>query len=176
MNVFLAPASSENLLATIKRRVPFSEVRHLMDARDLRAIKDLGNEDEGFHCWAVTENRKNIWDKMKNEDIVLFKETGTGYFTCVGKIFYKSKSDKNKKLAAMLWKYGTGWHYIYFLKSIKAIQIPYRKLMHEVGYTNPRDILPGIRQIKPTAMEEINLKHGSFEKLLEKPNRDLSFA
>ena len=71
-NLFLVPASDSNLRATIKKAVPFSRVQGIIPARTLDQLKQGFGDSDGFYCWAMTQGKRNVYNKMNDGDIVIF--------------------------------------------------------------------------------------------------------
>ena len=123
-NLFLVPASDSNLRATIKKAVPFSRVQGIIPARTLDQLKQGFGDSDGFYCWAMTQGKRNVYNKMNDGDIVILKPNGQqqneGYFKYKGSVVFKAICPE---LGNFFWPSGTGWELIYFFKKIKEITI-----------------------------------------------------
>jgi hypothetical protein len=92
--------------------------------------------------WGVTpgENDRNRkrWERINPGDIALFSKKGKLF--SVGEVSFKVH---NKPLALDLWKVNTDaktWEYVYFLKGIRQVDIPYAQFNAAAGY-KPNNVI-----------------------------------
>lgn len=127
--------TDSNLRATIKKAVPFSRVQSIIPTRTLDQLKQSIDDSDGFYCWAMTQGRKNLYNKMNDSDIVILKPNGQnqneGYFKYKGSVVFKAICPE---LGNALWPSGTGWELIYFFKKIKEVTIKHSVLAERLHY------------------------------------------
>jgi hypothetical protein len=177
-NLFLVPASESNLRATIKKAIPFSRVQGIIPARTLDQLEQIFDYGDGFYCWAMTQSRSNIYNKMHNGDIVILKPNGQnhneGYFKYKGSVIFKAICPE---LGNALWPSGTGWELIYFFKKIKEVTIKHSVLAERLHYE--QCVSPILQGTMRVASERIHrfIPAGNIDRFLdsidEKNNRSL---
>ena len=132
MSVLLVPATRKNLEKSIERRVDYDFAKEYLPESFLHdIIQQSGNE--GIRCWAVTKNKRSLYESIRNGDEVLLTEKGTGLFTHYGIVVGKIQ---NESFGKALWPISgiNPWEYIYFLASIQRIQIAKKTLVAQLGY------------------------------------------
>ncbi len=169
-NLFLTPASQENLQRTVAQIVSFQQLLNLglpdavVDRVRVNSVSEIG-----VYCWATSSRKKGraIFDQMEKGDYVLFKPNGVSYFRYQGKIVDKEITE----VLIPLWPVGSDWKHIYFLDSMKEISIEYSKLARTFNYNNqnPRT-LPGIRRVAPNRLKAAVLEPDSLFSLLSHLN------
>ncbi len=151
VNVFLVPAKKEHL-HSVSDGVPLNFISDFLADNEKENINKLYN-NKAF-LWGTLPSRKRVWELMKKGDIVLFKQTGTGYYGYCATIAFTTH---NKKLAERVWKtdgLGRTWEYVFFIQGIKEFEIDPEKINVLVGYAK-NFWLPGITQVGPATNKRI---------------------
>ncbi|MFW2477104.1 MAG: HNH endonuclease [Sediminibacterium sp.] len=132
MSLLLVPATKENLEKSINTPVNISFAKKYLPEDFINGVLKYSGI-EGMRCWALTENRKSIFNNIENGDEVLLTQKGTGLFThyaiVVGKIH---NSEFGKALWPIVKK--DPWEYIYFLANVTNVKIDKVKLVTDLGY------------------------------------------
>src|SRR5262249_19244882 len=102
MKLFLVPASRENIEATIQGSVSIDVARKFLSSSQLNSLENALGDQKTFHCWAMTEIKRSIFEGMERHDIVLLSEKDTGTFNFLAQITHKIESET---LGNYLWKY-----------------------------------------------------------------------
>jgi len=165
VRVFLAPRSNEtsykNFLSTIENGVDYAIVEpHLADD----GKKLLSKEDKLF-VWGNKETKKASWDKMEEDDVVLFYKKGA--FVYAGQLLFKQHS---KSLGLSLWPPKKGekpWTCIFFLKNLQPIHFPIQDLNEISGGEYSMGMVQGFMPLKDSVTEKILHKFGSTEDFLK---------
>lgn len=164
MQIFLAPRSNEtsykNFLSTIDNGVDFLLVEKYLDEE---GKKKLQNEEKLF-VWGNKDSKKTSWDKMKEDDLVLFYKHGA--FVYAGRLLYKQHS---KNLGLSLWppkKDEEPWTCIFFLKDLRPIYLSISDFNEIGGGEYKLGVVQGFMPVKEVATNNILKKYGSIEKLL----------
>jgi len=168
-NVYLAPASNENIKSTIRKAVSLNDVkRYFSEVEFLKISKALNGRTE-FNCWAMTKAKKSIYNSMQKGDDVFLTIKNTGRFNYWGRILYKFY---NKNMGDYIWGVvpGDPWEYIYLLENIKAININKEALVKSFGFKSNYAVY-GLVKIKPNRMEKALNIYGSIESMVEKMNK-----
>src|SRR5438874_789488 len=84
--LFLVPARSANLQATIEHAVPLSVAGECLPEHEYAALAAAVAPAKEFHCWATTETNRAVFSSMRPGDGVLITEKGTGRFDYRGRI------------------------------------------------------------------------------------------
>ena len=143
--VILQPAGNkgarEHYENTIANPVPLDRLRRFIDeelANDLARIHD-SNE---IPVWGVTPGKNNVnakkWNKIKKGDVALFAANKKLWASSIATL-----KIRNRPLAVDLWglkEDGETWEYIYFLRHIKKIDIPYILFNRAVGYADAANV------------------------------------
>lgn len=154
-NLVLVPGTRQNLEKSIEFSVDVEfAVQHL----GVQFVEQLLETAGGIYCWAVTKNSLGFYQKLKENDIVLISERGTGEFTHSGKVLGKINS---ASFGTELWPVvgKEAWEYIYFLKDIRYISINKREFLNELGY-DERFVLPGSQIVQPDKLAELLERRG----------------
>lgn len=139
MSLILVPADRENLEKSIEKSVDVNFAKKHLDSDFVDEILKYSGI-EGIRCWALTKERKFIFDNIKNGDEVLLTEKGTGKFTHYGVIIGKTK---NVDFGNALWPFvkKNPWEYIYFLANITKVDIDKAKFVVDLGYASNYKVL-----------------------------------
>lgn len=165
MNIFLAPRSSEtsykNFLSTIENGVDFSLVERFLDDEG----RNILGPEKKLYVWGNKETRKSAWDKMRQDDLVLFYKQGK--FVYAGRLLYKYFS---KDLGLSLWpakKNNEPWVCIFFLRDLKPINmsiIDFNNLSKGVYHLGS---VQGFMPVKEKVVANIIEKFGTLEKFVD---------
>lgn len=170
MQIFLAPRSNEtsykNFLSTIENGVDYLIVEPHLDGTGRNLLKDSGK----LFVWGNKESKKSSWDKMQNDDVILFYkgregEEREGKLLYAGRLFYKQHS---KNLGLSLWPPKSGeepWTCIFFLKDLQPIYIPISEMADYAGYSR-NYIVQGFQPVSEEGVNKILSKFGTIEKFL----------
>ena len=161
----MAPASEENLAATVRKRVHVADIESKLDVATKTKLLGVLGRESSFHCWAMTSSRRGFYEKMGVGDAVLFTPKGTGRFTYQATVRGKLES---QPLGELLWTVvpGKPWSLIYFVDDVKSVSIKKRQLLNELGYS-PKFDLPGIQPADSEKLGAAIRRHGSLKALLE---------
>ena len=162
--LFLAPASQENIHATILNTKPLEFAKNYLDPSEYEALKLALTGNNSFHCWAMTKNSRSRYDAMLIGDMVLFTSKGSGKFSYAATVVHKVE---NIRLGEALWSVvpGLPWELIYFLEDVRAINIPKEKLIRVLGYS-PGYVVPGIIRVDTTRIIKALGNHKSLDEML----------
>lgn len=163
-SLFLAPASSENLRATIDRSVTLASVESILDAESVNRLRAAVGDRSTFRCWAMTEAKRAVFAQMKPGDLVLLAPKGSGQFRYQGTVVGKLEC---QALGQRLWpvQNGSPWSLIYLLDQIKRPTISKEALVRELGY-DPGYVVPGVARVSDEHLEAAIRRYGSLEKVL----------
>ncbi len=164
-DIFLAPASEENIKTSIKGSVHLSTAKKYLSSEQFESLSESLGENISFHCWAMNENSRAYYRTMKKNDYVLFKITGSGFFNFVGKVIYKFE---NEDFGQALWDVTPGkpWELIFVLDEIKPIKIDRVKMVEAFGYKSNYDV-PGFRRVTTDHVEKMLAKYGSIDQMID---------
>lgn len=163
--VFLAPASTENIKATLINKVTLDQVRPHVDADTLQRLEEALGGASSFGLWAMTVTKAAQFRKMKPGAYVLFAETDTGYFTRFGRVIFKFKSDT---LGGELWNVTPRqpWTLIYALDDITRIRVRKPEIVSEFGY-EPNFAVPGVIAVRDEGLAKVLQKYGSVTEFVD---------
>jgi hypothetical protein len=166
MNWFLIPASPENIARSLANPVAPAEVRQFLGEAELKHLAALG--DGEIRCWAMTEGTKAQFEKMAPGDYVLFSEKSTGKFNYFAEVTAKIT---NKALGDYLWPVQpraaaksekvNSWELIYFLKTVRAIDVSKPALVELLGHKS-NDNVASSRQLDSEKLSQFEMKHGAL--------------
>jgi hypothetical protein len=161
VRLFIAPAGDANLRRTITEQVEMSAVEALLSNSQLEDLKSVLGNSGGFHCWALTESRRSVFDAMRLGDLVILI---TPYTAFTGKIQYKLI---NEKLGNYLWpsQPRLPWKFVYLLTDVRQRRIQKGRLNDAFGY-KPSHVFPGVSRVRPEPLRVALDKYGTIEKLL----------
>src|SRR5690554_4411051 len=71
-NVFLAPASRDNIKRSITGSIDTALAKNHLSPQHLEGLLNSVNGESKFHCWAMTENSRPYYREMKVGDKVVF--------------------------------------------------------------------------------------------------------
>lgn len=163
--LFLVPARSMNLTATIKNAVPLKLAEEVLTPDQFRSLSDAVAPAHEFHCWATNQQNKGVFQRMRPGDVVLLTETATGKFSYRATVATKLVSET---LAARLWPDvpGLPWKYIYVLKAVVRINARKDAVVRELGY-EPTFWVPGHIRVNAGRVHSVLTKYGSLDRFLE---------
>lgn len=160
MNLYILPGSYENLAATIFKSVPFSHLEQALSAPVINRIRQkLG--DQMPHCWAFSRGAIAYYNQMHEDDVVLLKENQTDSFNVRGIIADKVQSPA---LGKILWD-DEHWEFIFFIKDIKQISIPFHRLRVELEY-DENFYMQGGKRVATERLSKSIRKHGTFDNFM----------
>lgn len=167
-------APAQHYADTIETTVQLAKMTPFLsqsDVDDLQAKFPGG----GAAVWGVTPGKKSVnktkWDRMNPGDVAVFSKDGRIF--SAGTVVKKMH---NPELARELWKEneaGEIWEYMYFLRDVRPVDIPYKKFNAAVGYAG-NNVIQGFNVLtedKSSAVLPLlgmNLAETSGEKELTK--------
>lgn len=134
------PDAREHFEQTVRQHVPLTVLAQFARERDLTNLRKIYDAGGGPVWGVIPGNNTSKWDRIKPGDITLF--TGQNQVFAKGIVTYKLHSPG---LARHLWgedSHGHTWEYIYFLKDVSPVNIPYKELNSSAGY-DPNYRFPG---------------------------------
>lgn len=133
-NIFLVPSTAAAMDASIRRAVAPDVLREKLGEDASSAVSDALKGDDA-RCWAFKGMiGLTLYGKMKNGDIVLFREKGTGLINYMGTVCCKVKS---AELARAVWPASeTPWELIFFLRDVRQTEINFEEFKRRVGYSD----------------------------------------
>jgi len=166
VGLYLAPASDENLQATIVGSKQIKIAKENLPEKQYEALVQALKGNTKFKCWAMTKNRRSRFDAMKKGDWVLFTSKGTGRFTYSGRVAHKQES---LSLGRALWSVvpGSPWELIYFLGDVTSINVPKESLVSALGYSDDY-VVPGINRVSSARTQAVIERFGSVPEFLSK--------
>lgn len=163
--LILAPATRDNLVATIRRVVPFDTLEGVVSAELLAKLRQSSGVPGGAHFWAVIRGKRTLWESLVRQDIVLFLETGSQYASDsarpVGRI-------ESRRLGDRLWRIvpGDPWELVFVVDHVRRHRIPKSHLLEELGY-NRAFRVPGTIRVSDDRLQRVRTSWGSLERMLE---------
>lgn len=163
MNIFLQPAgenSKDQLQATILRKENLENLKKYLTLEQYNELKNIFPNKE-LNMWGIIVNKKNVWEQMNKEDVVLFYRNKSFFITSI--IKYKIH---NSQLSFKIWganKKGESWEYIYFLDNVQNINIPLEDFKKVTGYRFSH--VQGTMRVKDENVEKILDKYDDYLKL-----------
>src|SRR5262245_18081554 len=120
MNLFLVPATTENVRATLQQKVNLGVAAEFLTDDQYASLKRSLGDSSSFNCWALTESTRSTFDLMEAGDIVLLSIRGTGMFNYAARVIHKLE---NESLGKALWSFvpSESWKLIYILDDISEI-------------------------------------------------------
>lgn len=162
-NLFISPASRDNLESSVENHVDLETIRRNVAAHDYEKLHNASPDVSGFQCWGMKESmRNNYFEAMQPGDIVLIKENKKTDFGYQAEVIYKAES---KTFGREIWR-SDEWELIYFFKSVQRISIPFEKFKQAVGYQSNFQ-LQGQKRIADDKVLEIIKKYGSLDSFLK---------
>ena len=134
MNIFLQPAgkiADKQLQITILKKENLDNLQKYINKEQYNELKEIFFFKE-LNMWGVNINKKNIWQKIKIGDMMLFY--GNKKFFVKGIVKYKMH---NHPLSLNTWgtdKDSLCWEYIYFLDNAESINISLEEFKEITGY------------------------------------------
>jgi len=134
--IVIQPAGGSNAQVhyqhTIENLVPISKIEHILGKEEITTLTELYPEGK-VAIWGATRGRsQNEWEKIDPNDVVLFSRNKK--FFATGIVPYKFH---NSPLAEFLWGHdadGKTWEYVYLLKDITKLDVPYEEVSRILGY------------------------------------------
>lgn len=163
-NLFLAPASDENLRKTIINSVCLSSIAPFLSDEERQTLQVGAKNVNTLKCWAMTEGSRSKFNEMSPGDLVLFTAKDSGKFQYAGEVVAKIDSEK---LGRFLWDFvpTKPWKLVYFLENVRTVNISKTSLVTALGY-DKNYVVPGITKVNPIARDTILAQHGSIESFL----------
>ena len=161
MQLFLIPASKENFDATVMRDVDMDMARqHLSPTQVERLEGDLGSR-RSFNCWAMTENKAGVFQRMNPGDMVLFTLKETARFDYKASVMTTLES---QRFGEALWTNvpGKPWTLIYLIEGMERVDLPKSRVVSALGYS-PEYVVQGASRVKPEHLRTVIRKYGSFD-------------
>lgn len=154
--VALQPATSKfariNAAKTLEKPIKLQFVRRFLSEKDYQRLEQM-HPDGMVHVWGVKLERVPQWEKMFLEKtLVLFRDGGQVYLRGV-----VTFTTFNEGLAEHLWgpdEYGDTWGLVYFLKSVKPIDVPASKV-NEAAELEPSWNWQGFNVVLPPASTKV---------------------
>lgn len=161
VRLFIAPAGDANLRRTITEQVDVSAVEALLSNPQLEDLKRVLGKSGGFHCWALTESRRSVFDAMRLGDVVVLITPHTAF---TGRVQYKLISEK---LGNHLWpsQPRLPWKFVYLLTDVLQRRIQKSRLNDAFGYKSAH-VFPGVSRVRPEPLRIALDKYGTIDKLL----------
>jgi hypothetical protein len=165
MNLFLVPASQENVNKTITGAVSFDASERFLTSAQIAALRKALGNDRAFHCWALTESLRSTFNSMQVDDVILMTIKGTGIFNFLARVIHKLESEK---LGETLWSYKPGrpWKLIYILEDITSININKSRLVDALGY-NPDYTVAGAIRVSEDRLDRTIAEYGSIQQFIK---------
>ena len=165
MNLFLVPASQENIHTTILNSVDISVAKEFLSLSEFSRLQRVLGSEKQFHCWAMTEKRSSYFWTMQPGDVVLLTLKGSELFEYMCEVFHKMKSER---LGKHLWPYTPRgpWTLIYCLRNIEKINVDKDSLVSALGFSSKYKV-PGIIHVERNRLGKVFKKYGSVQQFLE---------
>jgi hypothetical protein len=162
VNLFLVPATAENLRDSILRSITRDVISAHLTPKEMTELDSLTSGK--FHCWAMTSSSSSEFARMSLGDFVLFSERGTGKFNYCARVAFKIDRES---LGKVIWSVvpGKPWRLIYFLRDIEHIDADKVGLVKELGYSSEFRV-PGVTRVGPNRLAEVLRRYGSVEKFI----------
>ncbi|MCC6795863.1 MAG: hypothetical protein IT366_12165 [Candidatus Hydrogenedentes bacterium] len=162
-NLFLAPATTKNLKATLEHPIPIKLIESAITAGDQDTLRNAIGMVPNVRCFAVQESSASQFHEMSAGDLVLFAEEGTGKFEYAGRVIAKLR---RKELGTRLWN-DPSWSLIYFLDPEQTwrIKCDKKSVIKECGY-DENFWLPKFMQVRRDPIAHIKTKYGSLAQFL----------
>jgi hypothetical protein len=159
--LYLVPATKENLRISIRQTVPIAVARESLTPEKFSSLEEAIAPANEFRCWATTDSNKAVFESMKNGDVVLLTEKGTGRFNFRARVRAKVVSEE---LARRLWPVvpGLPWKYIYLLDDVQPANLKKDCVVENLGYDRSFWV-PGHLRVNPEKLAAAIQTHGSFE-------------
>jgi hypothetical protein len=160
--LFVAPASDANLRRTILDTVDLATVENFLTEHQREEVAGLLGNSRQFHCWALTESRRSVFDAMRPGDVVVLITPQTA-FIC--RIQHKLISES---LGNHLWpnQPRLPWKYVYLVTDVRELRVRKNLLSKALGY-KPSHVFPGVSRVRPDALRTaLDQYGGSIDQLL----------
>ncbi|MCE9674430.1 DUF3883 domain-containing protein [Paraclostridium bifermentans] len=138
MDVYLAPASIENLNKSVISFVNREILEKCLTEIEMKNIEDI-YKGRKVKCWGMNCGSGKYKTYFKNftcNDYIVFTPRNSGKFKYIGKIVYKMF---NEELGQLLWSFKSNkkneaWKYILFIDDVKEINIDKNEILTLLGY------------------------------------------
>lgn len=138
MDVYLAPASTENLDKSIVRAIDKKILEKHLTKIEMNDIERIYKGKE-IKCWGMncgSGKYRGYFENFVYGDYIIFTPSKSGKFKYIGNIVYKIF---NEDIGQLLWdfkgdKENDAWKYIMFVDEVKEIDIDKSKLLNLLGY------------------------------------------
>jgi hypothetical protein len=129
-------------------------------------VKTAYDDGQAIRCWAMTKQKRSIFDQMQQGDIVLFSINGTGKFSYMSSVVMRMDCPRN--FGEAIWPYipNNPWTLVYFLKDVTRKEIDKRSLTTALGYS-PKYWLPGTVLVRPERLQKLTDSYGSIPQALD---------
>lgn len=162
--LYLAPASRENIQASIDKPVVRADIAYVLDDRSAARLDEAIGDRATFHCWAMTRARRAMFNRMRRGDVVLLALKGTGRFqfraTVAGKL-------ECEALGSRLWPFRNGLPFslIYVFDQVMHISVSKAALVRELGF-KPDFVVPGVIRVDDQQLAAAEKRYGGLDELL----------
>ncbi len=165
--IFLAPRSSEtsyeNFSSTILEGRTYRDIEPYLDESEK---KDLSRFDV-LKIWGNKESLRSRWSKMQRGDHVLFYAKGIFYYSARVEL-----TKFSPELGRKLWPVDTNgepWSCLFFIDSLREVQIPIQVVQELAGYEPTWDRVLGFMKLNDAGTAAISQQFGSIEAFLSQP-------
>lgn len=157
--VALQPASSQfarlNVEKTLRKPIKLDYLKNYLSETDFAKLEEIYPEREA-RVWGVKFERVPHWAKLFPDNcLVLFRQSNRVVLRGIATF-----RTFNERLALYLWGPdvdGQPWSLVYFLKSVKSIDIPASEINKEAGLATDWNWQGFIAIHPPRALDVINL-------------------
>ncbi len=179
MNIFLVPASHENIKETLMKPVGFERAAEYLGVEKAHTLETALGGRRPFHCFATTEGNRRTFEQMAAGDELLFAETHIKRFTWRGQMKTTFEVDG---LGGDLWPQSgnTGiqrsrgdkpWRLFYVVDKLEEIEpdilgLDKRRVLRAFGYKNTRDALGGLRRVPVDIVRKLIASYGTVDEIL----------
>jgi hypothetical protein len=160
--LFIAPVTDANLRRTILNTVDLATVENFLTEHQRQEVAGLLGNHRQFHCWALTESRRSVFDAMRAGDVVVLITPLTA-FVC--RVQHKLISES---LGNHLWpnQPRLPWKYVYLVTDVRELRVRKSLLNRALGY-KPSHVFPGVSRVRAEALRSaLDQNGGSIDQLL----------
>ncbi|MEM2507624.1 MAG: AAA family ATPase [Nitrososphaeria archaeon] len=144
-DIFIAPGSKEHINKSVfpeefeevdkpfsvQGLIPIERISDALTGEERAKLVEIYPEGK-VALWGARPGLKNVWDGLKEGDIVIFYNNNR--YICTAEVVFKTA---NKRLAEKVWgRYKTGetWEYVFFIKNVRKLGIDRKEFNKIVGY------------------------------------------
>lgn len=169
-NVFIVPASDENLQTSLTRPVTLTAIRDRLSQSDLERLQPLLRGQPDFRCWAMTRNSRSEFDAMAPDDVVLVSTNGTGRYTHTARVVGRFES---ATFGRALWPrtQGLPWELVYVLRDVNPVSIPRERVNEAFGFQRGYSVR-GATRVRPERVRAALEMYGTVDAMLRAVNVD----